>query len=51
MFFKGLSLEHPPTYPIINGNIDKEHGEIDETNPPKNDAPNKIYTLLCDEKS
>lgn len=44
--FIGFSSEHPPTYPIINGNIDNEHGEIDEIKPPKKEAPNNIYILV-----
>ena len=32
----GVSLEHPPTYPIINGSIAIEHGDIDAIIPPVN---------------
>ncbi|MCQ2789510.1 MAG: hypothetical protein MJ229_03920 [bacterium] len=32
--FCGVDFEYPPTYPIINGKIDSEQGEIDATIPP-----------------
>ena len=31
----GVSLEQPPTYPIISGSIASEHGETDAIMPPK----------------
>lgn len=37
---KGVSLEYPPTYPIIKGSIANEHGEIEASTPPANDAAN-----------
>jgi len=40
--FNGFSSEYPPIYPIINGSIESEHGDIDEISPPKNAAPNNI---------
>lgn len=36
----GVSLEYPPTYPTISGNIASEQGEIEARIPPKNDAKN-----------
>ena len=37
---KGVSLEYPPTYPIISGSIASEHGEIDARTPPAKEAAN-----------
>ena len=43
---KGVSLEYPPTYPIIKGSIANEHGEIEASTPPANDAADiKIFVL------
>ena len=36
----GVSLEHPPTYPIISGSIASEQGEIDAIIPPANAVTN-----------
>jgi hypothetical protein len=44
--FIGFASENPPMYPIIKGNIESEHGEIDEITPPKNEAPNNIKILV-----
>ena len=43
----GVFLEYPPTYPIINGSIAKEHGEIDATTPPKKDIKSIATLKLC----
>lgn len=40
---KGDSLEYPPTYPIINGNIAREQGDIEAKIPPRNEAINNKY--------
>lgn len=37
---RGVSLEYPPTYPIISGSIASEQGEIEAIKPPANDAKN-----------
>ena len=39
----GVSLEYPPTYPIIKGSIASEQGEIDASTPPINDAASIKY--------
>ncbi len=39
----GVSLEYPPTYPIINGNIAREQGDIEAIIPPTKDAINNKY--------
>lgn len=41
----GFSLEYPPTYPIIIGSIDKEHGEIDANNPPPKHKSNGNHSI------
>ena len=47
--FVGLSFEYPPTYPMIIGSIDREHGDIDAITPPANDNNNaKKLKLLPD---
>ena len=43
--FNGLSLEYPPTYPIIMGSIAREQGDTDAIRPPKNDNPKSIGKL------
>ena len=37
---KGVSFEHPPTYPIISGSIAREQGEIEAIIPPANAVEN-----------
>ena len=44
---KGVSLEYPPTYPIISGNIASEQGEIDAITPPAKEAKN-IKSHICE---
>ena len=42
----GVSLEYPPTYPIIKGNMASEQGDIEAIIPPKKDAISIKYQAL-----
>ena len=39
----GVSLEYPPTYPIIKGSIASEQGEMEAIMPPKNEPVSNKY--------